>query len=48
MAVGLFLPLGIFFFLRIWRFRLRLRIDMHNIERINNLITDRIIKNQSR
>lgn len=44
MAVGLFLPLGIFFFLRIWRFRLRLRIDMHNIERINNLITDRIIK----
>ena len=48
MAVGLFLPLGIFFFLRIWRFRLRLRIDMHNIERINNLITNRIIKNQSR
>ena len=48
MAVGLFLPLGIFFFLRIWRFRLRLRIDMHNIERINNLITDRIIKNQSK
>ena len=48
MAVGLFLPLGIFFFLRIWRFRLRLRIDMHNIERINNLITNRIIKNQSK
>ena len=44
MAVGLFLPLGLFFFLRIWRFRLRLRIDLHNIERINNLITERIRK----
>lgn len=47
MAVGLFLPLGIFFFFRIWRYRLRLRLDLRNIERINNLITERIMKNQS-
>ena len=46
MAVGLFVPLGLFFFLRIWRFRLRLRIDLHSIERINNLIAERIIKNR--
>ena len=44
MIVGLFLPLGIFFFLRIWRYRLRLRLDLRNIERINTLIAERIIK----
>ena len=44
MTVGLFLPLGILFFLRIWRYRLRLRLDLRNIERINTLIAERIIK----
>ena len=44
MIVGLILPLGIFFFLRIWRYRLRLRLDLRNIERINNLIIERINK----
>ena len=46
MAIGLFFPLGIFFFLRIWRYRLRLRLDLQNIGRINNLISERIIKTQ--
>ena len=44
MIVGLFLPLGILFFLRIWRYRLRLRLDLRNIERLNTLIAERIIK----
>ena len=44
MAVGLFLPLGIFFFFRIWRYRLRLRLDLQNISRINDIIAKRIIK----
>ena len=44
MAVGIFLPLGIVFYFRIWRFRLRLRKDMHSIERINGLIAQRIIR----
>ena len=44
MAVGLFLPLGLFFFMRIWRYRLRLRLDLRNIGNINNLISQRIIK----
>ena len=47
MAVGLFLPLGLFFFLRIWRYRLRLRTDLHSIERIDGLIAERIRKTQS-
>jgi lipopolysaccharide export system permease protein len=45
MAIGIFLPLGILVFLRIWRYRLRLRIDLRNIENINTLIINRIIKN---
>lgn len=44
MAIGLFFPLGILFFLRIWRYRLRLRLDLQNIGRINTLISERIIK----
>lgn len=47
MAVGLFIPLGLFFFLRIWRYRLRLRLDLQNIGRINDLITQRILKTAS-
>ena len=44
MAFGIIFPLGIIIFLRIWRYRLRLRLDLRNIERINNLITARILK----
>lgn len=44
MAFGIFFPLGILVFLRIWRYRLRLRLDLQNIQRINNLITQRILK----
>ena len=44
MIVGILLPLGLFFYLRIWRYRLRLRLDMHKIQNINTLISERIIK----
>jgi lipopolysaccharide export system permease protein len=47
MIFGIVFPLGLFFYFRIWRYRLRLRLDLRNIERINNLITERIIKTQS-
>ena len=44
MAFGIIFPVGIIIFLRIWRYRLRLRLDLRNIEHINNLITARILK----
>ena len=47
MIFGIVFPLGLFFYFRIWRYRLRLRLDLRNIERLNNLITERIIKTQS-
>lgn len=46
MAVGLFLPLGLLFWLRIWRYRLRLWRDIGAIRRIDSLIIDRINKQQ--
>ncbi len=45
-ATGIFLPLGIFFWLRVWRFRLRLWGDMQTIQKTNNQIIERIIKKQ--
>ena len=45
-ATGLFLPLGLFFWLRIWRYRLRLWNDMNTIGKINTLIIERINKQQ--
>ena len=45
-AVGLFFPLGLFFWLRIWRYRLRLWNDMNTIQRINTQIVERINKQQ--
>ncbi|MCR4920453.1 MAG: LptF/LptG family permease [Bacteroidaceae bacterium] len=42
-AAGLFLPLGIFFFLRIWRYRLRLWYDMQQIQKHATSIRKRII-----
>ena len=44
MIFGIVFPLGILVFLRIWRYRLRLRLDLQNIGRINTLISERIIK----
>lgn len=44
MTVGIIFPIGLFFYLRIWRYRLRLRLDMHKIQNINTLISERIIK----
>ena len=44
MAFGIFFPLGLLVYLRIWRYRLRLRLDLRNIENINTLISERIIK----
>ena len=44
MIFGIVFPLGILVWLRIWRYRMRLRLDLRNIERINNLITERIMK----
>ena len=39
---GLVLPVGLFFYLRMCRFRLRLRIDLNKITETNNLIVKRI------
>ncbi|MBR5052303.1 MAG: LptF/LptG family permease, partial [Bacteroidaceae bacterium] len=44
MIFGIIFPLGILVYMRIWRYRLRLRLDLRNIERINKLISERIIK----
>ena len=44
MLFGIVFPLGLLVYLRIWRFRLRLRLDLRNIERLNHLITARILK----
>ena len=44
MILGIVFPLGLLFYLRIWRYRLRLRLDLRNIERLNNLIIERILK----
>ena len=41
-ATGVFLPLGILFWLRIWRFRLRLFRDMTRIQELCPMIAERI------
>ena len=43
-AAGIFLPVGLFFFLRIWRFRLRLWRDMAVIRERLQRIEERIDK----
>lgn len=45
-CAGLFFLLGLFFWLRIWRYRMRLWNDMNSIQKINTLIIDRINKQQ--
>ena len=44
MIFGIVFPLGLLVWLRIWRYRLRLRSDLHSIQNINDLITQRILK----
>ena len=44
LAVGLLLPLGLFFFFRIWRYRLRLWHDMQQIQKLGTQIRERIEK----
>ena len=39
---GLILPLGLFFYLRMCRFRLRLRKDLNRILEVNGWILDRV------
>ena len=39
---GLLLPIGIFFYLRMWRFRLRLLRDLRSVKATNDSIISRI------
>lgn len=41
-ATGIFFPLGIFFFFRIWRYRVRLLKDMRQIIQCSNIIQQQI------
>ena len=45
-VAGVFLPAGIFIYLRMWRFRLRLLRDLRTIMQTNIDIITRIQKNQ--
>lgn len=45
---GILLPVGLFFYLRMWRFRLRLLHDLRTIKKINGEITERIRKMQDK
>ncbi len=42
LATGIFFPLGLFFFFRIWRYRIRLRRDIAEIQEISQQIIERI------
>jgi len=46
MYTGIFLPLGIFFFFRIWRYRLRLWKDLQDIQKLNKQISERITQQE--
>ena len=41
-ATGIFLPLGIFFWFRVWRFRIRLWRDLSQIQKLSPMIAERI------
>jgi len=45
-ATGIFLPLGLFFYFRIWRYRIRLRRDMEQIQETVTKIITRIKNTQ--
>ena len=41
-AAGVFFPLGLLLFFRVWRYRLRLWKDMQEIQKLSKQIIDRI------
>ena len=43
MAVGILLPVGLFFYLRIWRYRIRLHRDLSSIQRLAGEISQFIV-----
>jgi len=43
-ATAIILPLGVFFYLRMWRFRLRLYKDLHDIKQTSNKIIPKAIE----
>ena len=43
-VTAIILPLGIFFYLRMWRFRLRLYKDLHSIRNTSNKIIPQAIE----
>jgi lipopolysaccharide export system permease protein len=44
---GIFLPVGLFFWLRIWRFQLRLSIDLDKLQEVGVEIMKRIKKDEN-
>lgn len=44
-ASAVILPLGIFFYFRMWRFRRRLHRDLRTITNANNIVMSQIVKN---
>lgn len=44
--IGILLPVGLLFWLRMWQYRLRMRRDLNEIIRINNKLTDIIKRTQ--
>jgi len=43
--VGIFFPVGIFFWFRIWRYRLRLWHDLQQLQKQTDFILERIMNN---
>ena len=43
-VTGLILPVGVFFYLRMWRFRLRLYKDLHTIRQTSDHLIQRIVE----
>ena len=46
MVAGIVLPVGLFFYFRVWRYRVRLRRDMTVIQKQTQIIIDRIKKTE--
>lgn len=44
-VVGIFFPVGIFFWFRIWRYRLRLWHDLQQLQKQTDFILERIMNN---
>ncbi len=41
-ATGIILPLGLFFYFRVWRYRIRLRRDLASIQQVSAMLNERI------